>query len=96
MPTAPTMARPSARQRPRRAGFAVAVVAAVAAIIVLFAIMSSLLAGPERIDVTIENPTDYTLDVKVRGGDDGPVHELGPVGSGATRSFVGVIDQGDT
>ncbi len=96
MPTAPTMSRPSARPRPRRAGLAVAVVAAVAAIVVLFAITSSLLTGPERIDVTIENPTAYTLDVKVRGGDDGPVHELGPIGSGSTRAFAGVIDQGET
>lgn len=96
MPTAPTMSRPAAHQRPRRAGLAVAVVAAIATVILLFAITSSLLTGPDRVDVTIENPTAYTLDVEVRSGDGGTVHELGPIGSSSTRLFTGVIDQGDS
>lgn len=96
MPTAPPLSRPSARPRSRGAGLAVAVIAAVATVLALLVMTSSLLTGPDRVDLAVENPTPYELEVQVRGADGGSVHQLGPIASGSTREFTGVIDQGDT
>lgn len=97
MPTAPSLYRPSARPRSRRVGPVVAIVAAIvaaiAATLALFAITSSMLAGPERVDMVIEN---HVLSVRVSGADGGSGHTLGPISSGSTREFSGVLDQGDT
>lgn len=96
MPTAPSLYRPSARPRSRRVRTAIATIAAIAAIFALFAITSSRLAGPDRVDMVIENPTAYVLSVRVSGADGGSSQPLGPISSGSTREFSGVLDQGET
>lgn len=95
MPTAPPLSRPTARPRNRQVRSVALIVAAIAATIALLAITSSMLTGPDRVDLTIENPTAYHLSVEVRGAEDGSVHRLGTVSSESTRDLTGVIDQGE-
>lgn len=96
MPTTLSSARPAASPRTGnlRAAAAIAIVVAIAA--ALFAITTSILTGPERVDFAVENPTSYTLEAEVRDAAGGPVHKLGPISSGSTREFAGVIDRGET
>lgn len=95
MPTAPPLSRPSARPRSRQVRSAVLIVVAIAVAIALFTITSSMLTGPDRVDLTIENPTAYPLSVEVRGAEDGSVLLVGTVSSERTDEFAGVIDQGE-
>lgn len=96
MPTAPSLARPSARSRATNLRAAAAIAVAVAATVALLAATSSILAGPERVDFAVENPTSYPLLLEVRKAAGGSVYKLGPISQGGTREFTGVIDQGDT
>ena len=95
MPTAPPLSRPSARPRSRQVRSAALIVAAVAVAIALLAITSSMLTGPDRVDLTIENPTAYHLSVDVRGAEDGSVLGVGTVSAESTGEFPRVIDQGE-
>lgn len=96
MPTAPPLTRPSARPGTNRVRVAVAVIAGLAAAIALFFVTSSMLAGPERVDLTIENPTAFPLRAEVSDASGGSVQGLGPISSESTRDFAGVLDQGET
>lgn len=95
MPTSPaTLARPSPRVRPRRVDI-VATLLTVVVGAVLIAGMSVLLADPPRVDLVVENPTDYDVNVDVRSADGGSQLGLGTVGSGSSKPFALVIDQGE-
>lgn len=97
MPTAPTLPRASARPEPRRLGVAIAIAIAVLAFGAAAIITTtSLLAGPDRIDMTIENPTAYEISVEVSDASGGPTHELGRIGADSSRELRGIVDQGDT
>jgi hypothetical protein len=58
--------------------------------------VSQALEGPELVDrVTIDNPTQYPLEIEVAGGRDGSGLTLGPVAAGERHAFASVVDQGD-
>lgn len=93
MPTStPALARPSQPVKTRR--FDVAAAAAVLGICTVVA-LSAPLADPARVDVVIDNPTAYAVNVVVRPADGGNRLGLGTVGAGAEKSFTQVIDQGE-
>lgn len=95
MPTSsPALARPSPRVRKRR----VDVVATALAVVVgaaLMAGLSQLLADPARVDLEVDNPTAYDVNVDVRPADGGNRIGLGTVGAGSSKPFARVIDQGE-
>jgi hypothetical protein len=88
---APPQAAPT---RLGRNVFAV-VVGGLLAVAVVLAV-SQALQGPGLVDqVTIDNPTQYALEIEVAGGRDASGLTLGPVSAGGRHAFASVIDQGD-
>jgi hypothetical protein len=58
--------------------------------------VSQALQGPDLVDrVTIDNPTQYPLEIEVAGGRDAGRLTLGPVSAGERHAFTSVVDQGD-
>ena len=57
--------------------------------------LSVLLADPPRVELVVENPTAYDVNVDVRPADGGNRLGLGTVGADASRPFSRVIDQGE-
>ena len=94
MPTAPSIARPSPRARQRPAPLLTGAAAALA-IVAMLAAATSVLEGPSRLDVVVENPTVYEINVRAEPIDGGSGFDLGPVASESSRTIVGVIDTGD-
>lgn len=95
MPTYPdTLARQGRRSRQRRRGVVLTIVAVVAGA-ALIAGASVMMADPERVDITIENPTPYRVHVEVRPAEGGGRLGLGAVSPGTSMTFPRVIDQGE-
>lgn len=63
---------------------------------VLIAGASVFLVDPDRIDLTIENPTGYRVHVEVRPTDGGSRLGLGTVSPDGSKTFPEVIDQGES
>jgi hypothetical protein len=58
--------------------------------------VSQALQGPGLVDrVTIDNSTQYPLEIEVAGGRDASGLTLGPVSAGGRHAFASVVDQGD-
>lgn len=96
MPTAPSVTRPSPRVRNRRVPLLVAVIAAGAlATVAMLLFVGSVLDEPSRVDLVMENPTVYEMNVRVEPADGGSGQELGTIGAESSQTFAGVIDQGD-
>lgn len=96
MPTAPSIDRPSPRARNRRVPALVAVIAAgVLATAAMLMFVGSVLDEPSRIDLVVENPTVYEMNVRAEPADGGSGQELGTVGAESSQTFAGAIDQGD-
>jgi hypothetical protein len=55
-----------------------------------------LLDVPSTVDLTVENPSAYDVDIDARRPGDFKVLGLGTSETGTTRSFHQVIDRGDT
>lgn len=96
MPPAPTLSRPPTPQARRLAPwpFVVVVLAAALAAGVL-STLATLLDEPARVDVVVENPTPYPLDVVVSRPDGSSSTRLGTVSPERVRTFPSVPDQGD-
>ena len=95
-----TRSRPSRADRPARPfgrfvrSDAVAIVIAIAAVLVVGIV---LLAGPARVDrLTVANPTDYDLSIRLAPSTDGAWLPFAVMGASSTRQFRDVVDQGDT
>ncbi len=96
MPTAPSVARPSPRANKRSVPFVATAVVAVAVVTAaVLLIVSSVLEEPTRVELVVENPTVYEMNVRVASADDGSGLGLGTVAPESSRTFPGVIDQGD-
>jgi hypothetical protein len=88
---APPQAAPT---RLGRNVFAVVVGGLLAVAVVLG--VSQALQGPGLVDrVTIDNPTQYPLEIEVAGGRADSGLTLGPVSAGGRHAFASVVDQGD-
>lgn len=85
--------RPEGRRLPVRP---IAVAAGVAAAVLGIAVLLfDALAEPERVeDLTVTNPTDFAVEVRVGSGD-GSWLGLGTVQPGGEQLFEGVTDQGE-
>lgn len=95
MPNAPALARPSPGVSSRIRNVSAIVTALVVAAGLLVAV-SSQLADDVRVDLLVENPTAYPVNVDVRSADgSGGRLGLGTVSPTADQSFTSVIDQGD-
>lgn len=68
---------------------------AIAAIAAIMVMVPWLLGEPSHRDLTVQNPTDFPVDVTVRSGPDDPLLGVGTVSQRGTRTFRSVIDQGD-
>ncbi len=88
------LTRPSPQIKNRRLDV-VAMLATLIVGAVLLAAVIALLADPDRVDVTIENPTSFDVDVGLRSADGGNRHALGTVDPGSSKSLSSVIDQGE-
>lgn len=95
MPTSsPALARPSPQIRQRRVDVVVTVVAVIVGAAIVAA-LNVLLADPARVDLQVDNPTEYDVNVDVRPAQGGNRLGLGTVSAGSSRPFGLVIDQGD-
>lgn len=96
MPTATSVARPSPRAAgPPLARMIISVLVVVAAAVMLSGGILSLLEEPERTDVTVDNPTAYPVHVRVESAEEGSGLGLGTAHSESSRTFTGVVDQGE-
>lgn len=97
MPTAPAPTRPSPSVPPRgpRSIALAVLIAVVAGAVALLVIATLLRPGPSRVDLTVENPSVYAVNVQVRPAAGGSIHQLGSISPGASRTFDSVIDVGD-
>ena len=96
MPTATPVARSSRRDAgARRARTSIAIIAGAVIVVASLLATTSLLTGPERMDVVVQNPTAYDVNVRVEPAQGGTGLGLGAVPAGTTRTFSGVVDQGD-
>ncbi len=94
MPTStPALARPSPQIQTRRLD----VVATLATLIVgaaLLAAVNALLVDPDRVDLTVENPTQFDVNIDVRSLEGEGRLGLGTVDPGTSKSLSSVVDQG--
>lgn len=88
------LARPSPQIQHRRRDF-VATLATLIVGAVLIAAVNSLLADPDRVDLTVENPTAFDVTVDVRSAEGGGRLGLATIDPGTSKSLSGVIDQGE-
>src|SRR4051794_8561332 len=95
-----TRSRPSRADRPARSFGryvridAVAIVITIAAVLVVGTV---LLTGPARVNrLTVANPTDYDLSVRLSSSTDGAWLPFAVVRQRSTPQFRDVVDQGDT
>lgn len=95
MPTSsPALARPSPRTRERHLDIVAMAVAVIAGVAIVTA-LSGILADPPRVDLVVDNPTVYDVNVNVRDADGGNRLGLGTVDPGSEKQFRLVIDQGE-
>ena len=95
MPTSsPALARPSPHTRERRLDIVATVIAVIAGLAIVAA-LSVILADPPRVDLLIDNPTAYDVNVDVRPADGGNRLGLGTVDADSEKPFRLVIGQGD-
>lgn len=96
MPTAPSITQSSPRSRNRRIpALAAGVAAAAIATAVILLIASSVLDEPHQVDLVVENPTVYEMNVRAEPADGGADLNLGSVGRESSRTFSKVNDQGE-
>ena len=91
--TTPAPAPPRPRLHERRYEF-VAILFAVLVGTALLARLDIALADPDRVDLAVENPTDFDVHVSVSGPDGGALL-LGIVEADSVKPFSLVVDQGD-
>jgi hypothetical protein len=73
---------------------AIAIVAAVVAVMVVGVL---LLSGPARVGhLTVENPTDYDMTIRLASSPSGAWLPFAAVGQRSTHDFQDVVDQGGT
>ena len=89
-------ARPSAAA-PHRGGIAAIIALGLVALAIgaIGAALAGLLAEPDRLDVTVDNPTPFPVSVEVRSSDGTERVTLGIASPRATRTFTRVVDHGD-
>lgn len=86
------LARPGPRT-PERRPHGVASIVVLAIGVVMIAWLSTLLADPQRVDLVVENPTEYHVNVSIRAADGNRVG-LGVVRAGTSKPFTEVLDMG--
>jgi hypothetical protein len=58
-------------------------------------VAQSLLAMPDKVAVTVANPTEYDVDVEVRAPDAAAVTVFGRIERGSTRTQPNLLDPGE-
>lgn len=93
-PSSPALARPSPRLGERRLDTLAPIVAVLAGLVIV-ASLHPILADRPRVELVVDNPTEYDVSVGVRPAAGGPRLGLGTVAAGSESAFRLVIDQGD-
>jgi hypothetical protein len=94
MPSSSTRARRPAA--PARLGTrTVAAGAVVALSVALIWVLSSVSRSPDRLGLTLDNPTEYDVTVAARSADETAVVAIGTVARRSRQRIDGVLDQGD-